>query len=230
MRLPRPLVKGEFLRRDNRFRVTVLIHGKPEAAHLPNSGRLGELLVPGRQVFLAPVFSPRRKTPFDLKLVRVGGTLVSVDARLPGPLLLEAIAGGRLPEFRGYTSLKSEAVYGRSRLDLLLEGPEGPCFIEAKSVTLVENGVALFPDAPTKRGRRHLEELRRIKESGRRAAIVFVVQRSDAFAFAPNAKADPAFARELLQASRAGVEVLAYLCRVDEDSIEIWRPLPIRLF
>jgi len=182
MKIAARLVPATFVKRDNRFRVTVQVEGHPVWAHLPNSGRLRELLVPGRRVLLAPAQAPGRRTRYDLLMVDLDETLVSVDARKPGPLLHEALQAGRLEEFAGYTQVRREVSYGQSRLDLALEGgPDGGrCFIEAKSVTLVEDGVALFPDAPTQRGHRHLGELMRARGEGHRAAVAFVVQRGDA--------------------------------------------------
>lgn len=227
MELPRT-VEGRFVRRDNRFRVVVEIGGRLVAAHLPNSGRLAELLQPGRPCFLVPRPSPKRRTPFDLLLVSLGGVLVSVDARLPARLLAEAIVEERLPPFAGATSVQPEVRVGHGRLDLRLEGQWGTCWVEAKSVTLVEDGVALFPDAPTARGRRHLEELASLARRGDRAAMVFVVQRPDAEAFAPNARADPRFARVLSEAVSHGVEVYAYRCLVTREALSVVpAPLPV---
>ena len=229
MRLKGPLVAGTFIQRDNRFRATVEVGGQPAWAHVPNSGRLEELLVSGRPVLLRQVESPHRKTQYDLVLVKVGRILVSADARLPTKLVHEAIAAGRLPEFSGYRTIHQEISHGDSRLDLVLEGDRGRCFIEVKSVTLVEEGMALFPDAPTQRGRRHVEELARAVQEGERAAIVFVIQREDAVAFAPNDAADPAFGQALRQAARDGLEVYAYLCRVTPAEIALDRPIPVVL-
>ena len=223
------LIPATFVKRDNRFRVTVRMEGHLVWAHLPNSGRLRELLVPGRRVLLVAAQAPGRLTAYDLLMVDLDGTLVSIDARLPGRLLYESLQAGRLEEFAGYAEVRREVTYGQSRLDLVLEGGPGGgrCFIEAKSVTLVEDGVALFPDAPTQRGRRHLGELARARAEGHRAAVVFVVQRDDAISFSPHDEADPAFGRALREAAQAGVEVYAYKCRVSEGEITLNAPLPV---
>ncbi len=227
MDLPSTVV-GRFVRRENRFRVTVEVGGNVESAHLPNSGRLSELLTPGRRCYLVPRPSPSRRTPYDLLLVVYRGVLVSVDARLPNPLFAEAVAKGWLTAFAGAAHIEREVRYGRSRMDFRLDGPGGVCWVETKSVTLVERGVALFPDAPTARGRRHLEELIALVREGQRAAVVFVVQRPDATAFAPNARADPAFAHALAEAAALGVEVYAHRCRVTREAISIAPPrLPV---
>ena len=231
MKIAAKLIPATFVKRDNRFRVTVQVEGHLVWAHLPNSGRLRELLVPGQRVLLAPAQAPGRLTSYDLLMVDLDGTLVSIDARLPSRLLYEALRANRLEEFAGYAEVRREVTYGQSRLDLALEGgPDGErCFIEAKSVTLVEDGVALFPDAPTQRGRRHLGELARARAEGQRAAVVFVVQRDDATSFSPHDEADPAFGRALREAAQAGVEVYAYKCRVSEEEVALDAPLPVAI-
>lgn len=228
MRLP-PTVEGRFLARENRFRVQVEVAGRTVLAHLPNSGRLTELLTPGRPCRLVPHPEPHRRTPLDLLLVEYAGVLVSVDARLPGPLFAEAVTEGHLPEFSGFARLEREVRCGESRLDFRLDGPGGSLWVETKSVTLVEDGVALFPDAPTLRGQRHLRQLAERVGWGERAAVVFVVQRPDAEVFRPHARADPAFAAALVEAARAGVEVHAFRCAVRPEEIRIASSIPVSL-
>ena len=229
MKLPQPLVPALFLRRDNRFRVTVEMDGRPVAAHLPNSGRLGEILVPGRTLWLTPGTTPGRKTAYDVVLATVGDTLVSVDARLPGHLLAEALTAGGLAAFIAYRSFQREVRLGESRLDFLLtDEPSGSrCWVEVKSVTLVINGVGRFPDAPTTRGQRHVRELVKAVEAGDRAAVVFVIQREDAVAFAPHDDADSLFGTELRRAAQAGVQILAYRCRVTMQEIHLTEAVPV---
>lgn len=229
MRLP-PLIPARFLRRENRFRVTVEREGAPVAAHLPNSGRLTELLTPGRVCWLADRAAPHRKTDFDLTLVEYAGVLVSVDARLPNRLFAEAFDAGALAPFAAYTDLAREVRRGGSRLDFRLSGGGAAlCWVEVKSVTLVEDGLARFPDAPTARGARHVEELARIAAGGERAAVVFVVQRSDARRFAPHDDADPAFGRALRDAAARGVAVRAWTCTVTRERVEIDQAIPVEL-
>lgn len=214
--------------RDNRFRATVSVGGVDAWAHVPNSGRLGELLTPGRSVWLAPAGNPQRKTAYDLKLVEFKSVLVSVDARLPNPLFAEALAKGRISGFT-YPSVKPEVVRGSSRLDFRLSDPDGTCWVETKSVTLVRDGTALFPGAPTDRGRKHLHELMDIVASGERAAVVFVIQRPDAHRFSANRETDPEFAETLDQAARAGVTVRAYICQVSLASVTIAAEIEMNL-
>jgi sugar fermentation stimulation protein A len=224
MRQP-PLVQARFVRRDNRFRATVEVGGQETWAHVPNSGRLTELFTPGRPVWLAPVSAPHRKTSFDLKLVELAGVLVSVDARLPNPLFAEALASSNLPGWDA-PSIEREVSYGHSRLDFRLSGPAGVCWVETKSVTLVQDGVARFPDAPTARGRRHLQTLISAVRAGDRATVVFVVQRPDAQRFSPHHEADPDFATALQQAACAGVAYRAYTCRVSRHEITLAHEIP----
>jgi sugar fermentation stimulation protein A len=212
------LVKGIFRKRDNRFRATVSVDGLDTWAHVPNSGRLGELFTPGRPVWLTPAGSPNRKTSHDLKLVEFESVLVSVDARLPNPLFAEAIGDRTISGFE-YEMVQPEVTRGNSRLDFRLSGPEGVCWVETKSVTLVRDGTALFPDAPTERGRKHLKELMDIAAGGELAAVVFVVQRPDALRFSVNRVEDPEFADTLQRAAENGVSVRAFACKVSLEEI-----------
>lgn len=224
------LVPGHFLARDNRFRVTVEVDGQPVWAHLPNSGRLGELLVSGRRLLLVERPSVGRKTGYDLSLVEVDGRWVSVDARLPNDLVEESLRAGRLAPLRGYVSVQREVTRGSSRFDFLLAGPgRAPCLVEVKSITLVVNGLGCFPDAVTERGRRHVKELAEAVSAGHRAAVVFCVQRDDAVGVRPHDESDPGFGRALRAAAQSGVEVYAYACRVEPGRVEISHQLPVRL-
>jgi len=228
-----PLFPATFVRRVNRFRAEVrLPNGVRTHAHVPNSGRLHELFVPGRPVYLRHAARPGRKTRWDLALVRLPTGLVSVDARLPNPLLYEAWRTGRLvpwlqPE---EWTWRAEPASPGGRLDFCLRHRTTGqrLWIETKSITLVEDGVGLFPDAPTSRGRRHLAELAERVRAGDRAAVVFVVQREDARAVAAH-NADPAFPAALAEAMAAGVEVYAYVAHVTLHQIRLVRAVPVLL-
>lgn len=225
-----PLVEGRFIKRLNRFAALVDVEKREYLAHVPNSGRMGELLVPGFRVLLNPApAGTTRKTAFDLALVDTGDALSSADARLPNKLVAEAIEQGRLPQFAEYTTVKPESTYGESRLDFRLDGPHGCCYVETKSVTLVEAGVGLFPDAPTLRGVKHLHSLMAAMDEGHRAGVIFVIQRADADAFAPHDTADPLLGATLRTAIARGVEVWAYRCRVDERRITLSDEIPVRV-
>lgn len=201
-------------------------------AFVPDSGRLAELLCPGAEVYVKEVaLRDGRRTTHDLCLVRQGGTLVSVDSRLPNRLVAKALEDQTLPWFSGYRTIAAEPRVGCGRLDFHLSGPGLPdCFIEVKSCTLVRDGVGFFPDAPTLRGRRHLEELSRLRSKGLRAAVLFVIQRADAASFSPHALVDPLFARRLREAIDSGVEAYALKCRVQLEGISLAEQVPVRVF
>ena len=223
------LVEARFIRRLNRFAALVDLDGKDIHIHVANSGRMRELLFEGRRVLLKPAVGDHRQTSFDLALVDLGHTLASADARLPNLLIYEALKEGRLPQFAGYDDILKEVTYGESRLDLALDGTEGRCYLEAKSVTLVTDGTGLFPDAPTSRGLKHMLSLSKATRQGHRAAAIFVVQRDDAQALTPNDDADPQFGVALRRAVEDGVEVYSYRCRVSTREIVLADELPVRL-
>ena len=229
MELTRDLVEGRFVTRLNRFAALVEVAGQEVMVHVANSGRLEELLVPGYRMLLRQVSGDHRKCAYDLALVDLGSALVSADARLPNALLAEALSEGKVPEFQGYTSVRREVVFGESRLDLLLDGPNGSCYVEAKSVTLVVDGVAWFPDAPTTRGVKHLNHLAQAVGLGHRAAVVFVIQRADARALSSYDTADPEFGAALRRSVAAGVEAYAYRCRVTEAELTLADRVPVVL-
>ena len=226
------LVEAKFIRRVNRFLALVELNGREEGIHVANSGRLRELFLPGASVWLkpAPVLSLSkggRKTAYDLALVETAGTLVSADARLPNALVAEAVAAGLLEDFGARSAIVRESTFGESRFDLMLEGDSGRRYVEVKSVTLVENGVGLFPDSPTLRGAKHLNTLAEAVRAGHRASVVFVIQRPDATAFAANEPADTALAEALRHAAASGVDAYAYNCFVSREEVRLDRRLPI---
>ena len=229
MDFPGNLVEGRFKARLNRFLALVEVQGREVGVHVANSGRMHELLVPGIRVLISAQSGSHRKTGFDLAMVDLGDTLVSADARLPNALVAEAFIQGRVPQFQNYSNIRREMTFGESRLDLLLEGPPGLCYVETKSVTLVVDGVGLFPDAPTVRGTKHVHSLAQAVKAGHRAAVVFVVQRIDSQAFAPHDTADPEFGIALRKSVAAGVEAFAYNCSVTETAVTLCQRLPIRL-
>lgn len=226
-----PLQHALFLKRLNRFSVLVqLPRGEQQVFYLPNSGRLAELLTPGADVIVSEEYSFNRKTKGDLLLVRDNSSKkwVCVDSRLPLKLLNKNLAAqAEIIPFPNWEILKREPRFHRGRFDFLLGKGSERCFIEAKSVTLVKNGAALFPDAPTSRGQRHLKELASIRENGYRCAVIFIIQRDDAFCFTPNSKMDPLFANYLDEAVSRNVEVYAYRCQVSPSRVVLASPLPV---
>ncbi len=229
MDFPAQVQLGNFMERVNRFTALVTLDGRQVTAHLANSGRLKELLTPGRPVYVVHRAVPGRRTSYDLVLAEVGEVLVSLDARLPNKIAQEALSRGTWAPFREYSVCRPEVRYGESRLDFMLTGASPTCLLEVKSVTLVDQGKALFPDGPTARGRRHLLELARAKHEGWRSAVVFVVQRPDAQALGPNDATDPEFGRVLREVARQGVEAYAYRCHVDLEHIVAAEAIPVVL-
>lgn len=230
MKLHPQLEEGYFLTRLNRFAAMAEVGGREEMVHVANSGRLRELFEPGRRLLLAPAGGEHRKTRYDLALVDLGHTLVSADARLPNGLVAESLRRMELEPFAGFPEVRREVTYGESRLDLMLEGPPGRCYLETKSVTLVEgDGVAMFPDAPTSRGVKHLNTLMQVASDGHRAGVIFVIQRGDARCLTPHDESDPEFGATLRAAKAAGVEVMAYGCQVSPQEIRLADPVPVNL-
>lgn len=222
LRIPGQFQRASFSVRENRFVAQVEIAEKIYSAHVPTSGRLRELLLPGAEVMVRKAQYPGRKTQWDLMLVRTGDTWVSLDSRLPNYLVGQLLNTHQLPPFAGATGIKSEQIYGASRLDFAFTDNNGQqTLAEVKSVTLVEDGLALFPDAPTARGVRHLQELARAVGEGYRAAVLFIIQRDDAKSFAPNHRRDPAFANALEAAVKTGVEIYAWRCRAEANALTL---------
>jgi len=228
MRYPSRLIEATLHERPNRFLGVVDIDGRKELCFIPNPGRMHELMVPNARVYLLEKRGEHRKTRYDMVLVDYGGVMVGVDSKLPNKLLAEAVNAGRLNDFRGYTGEKTEPVFHDSRLDLVLSDGQKRVMVETKSCTLVEDGVALFPDAPTKRGARHMRTLVKALETGRSAAV-FVIQRGDASEFRPNDGTDPEFGEALRRAASMGVETYAYVSDVSLRGVEIREKIPLRL-
>lgn len=231
MLLPSPLYPGRLIRRYQRFIADVeLANGEIVTAHCPNSGSMKGCAAPGNRVILSLSHNPARKLKYTWELVRAEGQWVGINTALPNRLVREGIEQGVITELQGYSRIRGEVPYGEhSRIDLLLEGARGHCYVEVKNVTLVEGGVALFPDAVTTRGQKHLRELMRVVREGGRGVIFFVVQRGDGAAVAPADAIDPEYGKLLRQAVASGVEALAYQARVTPREIVLDHPLPLRL-
>lgn len=229
MKIANRISEANFIKRENRFACLVELQGNEERVYLPNSGRLDSMLRPGQKVFLVDRSSPSRRTKYDLVMISLNGTLVSVDSRIPEELVYQALYQRTLSPFSNYSSIRREVAFGRSRLDFLLGKDSAQCFLEVKSVTLVYENWAAFPDAPTLRGRRHLDSLVHAKKEGFEAAILFIVQREDADCFSPNDKVDPDFGQTLRAAQLQGVSVYAYRCKVNPKEIELAGQLPVYL-
>lgn len=219
-------IEAEFLARPNRFLAEVRVGGQREHTHVPDPGRLTELLVPGVKVRLRPAPPGKRRTAWTMIGVECEHGWVNIDSRLPNLLFAEALRVSTLAEFRGIRAWRPEYRYGRSVLDFLLAA-DPPCLVEVKGCTLVVDGTALFPDAPTTRGTRHLEELTQARREGYRACLVVVVKHPAGRAFRPNRATDPAFADALRAACDAGLEVLPYLAPWRGREMELEERLPV---
>ena len=219
--------RGRFLARPNRFVAHVELEGERVVCHVKNTGRCRELLTSGAAVYLERAENPARKTPYDLIAVEKGDLLINMDAQAPNKVFGEWAAAGRfLP---GLTALRPEFTWEDSRFDFRLEDHLGPCFVEVKGVTLEQDGLALFPDAPTERGAKHLRGLRRAVERGYRAAVFFVVQMKGPRLFRPNDGTHPAFGQALREAAAAGVGVYAWDCAVTPESLTLDAPVEVAL-
>lgn len=222
-------IKGVFKERLTRFSALVKVEDKTIQSFLPNPGRLHELLTLGAEVILREASNGKRKTSYDLIGVHHKGHLVSVDSRVPNKLVLQALVNKDFPEFSEYSKIKPEFSYGRTRFDFFLDDRQKPCLIEVKSCTLVEEGVAMFPDAKTERGKRHVMDLLRAKNEGYRACVVFIIQRADAHVFSPADKIDSEFGEALRQAVNGGVEVYAYSSQFVGNKIMLKGKVEVKL-
>ncbi|MEG0971954.1 MAG: DNA/RNA nuclease SfsA [Lachnospiraceae bacterium] len=219
--------KAIFLDRPNRFIAHVNLNGETKIVHVKNTGRCKELLVPGSTVFVEEVLSSTRKTDYDLISVYKGDRLINMDSQAPNKVFGEWVKEGKfLPNI---TKIRPETKYGNSRLDFYLETETQKIVVEVKGVTLEENGIVRFPDAPTIRGVRHLEELCAAKKEGYESYAVFVVQMSPIIRFEPNDSTHPDFGRTLRQAEKEGVHILALDCIVTPNSMCIGKPVDVRL-
>lgn len=219
--------KAIFLDRPNRFIAHVELKGKTETVHVKNTGRCRELLVPGYEVILEEGQNPARKTRYDLISVCKKGRWINMDSQAPNQAAEEWLKSGGL--FSGERVVYREKKYGNSRFDLYIETPESRAFMEVKGVTLEQDNIARFPDAPTERGLKHVRELIRCVQDGYEAYLLFVIQMKDAAVFQPNWETHPEFALTLREAREAGVKLLAYDCLVEENRMEIRDPVPIDL-
>lgn len=221
------MVPGTFLERPNRFIAYVEIEGRKETVHVKNTGRCAELLQTGVRVYLQESENPGRKTKWDLIAVEKGSRMVNMDSQIPNKVVKEWLEAGHL--FENITRIQPEFTYGNSRFDLYVEADGKQIFIEVKGVTLEQDGVVRFPDAPSDRAVKHVEELKAAVKEGYEAYVFFVIQMKDVRYFTPNMDTHPAFGEALRDAARAGVHVLAYDCEVSSDRIAIADIVPVVL-
>jgi sugar fermentation stimulation protein A len=238
------IVEARFIERPNRFIAYCEVEGERVKTHIRNTGRLKELLFRGVKVYLEKSSNGKRRTGYSLITVEKGQeigcigeqsaeltTKVNIDSTAPNKVVKEALADGKLTllGLEQLTLIKPESTFGESRFDFYLEAGDKKAFVEVKGVTLEENGTALFPDAPTERGLRHVEELIKAKTEGYEAYIVFIVQMTGVSFFSPNNRMHPDFGMALNKAERKGVKILCYDCEVTCDSITLKNPVPVKL-
>nr|MEA2796930.1 sugar fermentation stimulation protein [Phenylobacterium sp.] len=235
MEYPTPLVRGRLIQRYKRFLADIVLDDGTEiTAHCPNPGAMLGLNMPGLTCWLSYDPSPKRKLPYTWELVEApsanGGFLpVGLNTMHPNRLVAEALAADAIPELTGYATHRREVKYGaNSRVDFLLEAPgRAPCWLEVKNCHLRRSGtLAEFPDCVAARSLKHLKELTAMVEAGQRAAMLFVIQRTDCDAFSACYDLDPAYARGLTEAAANGVEVLAYACEIAVEGVRVSRPVP----
>ena len=219
--------KGTFLERPNRFIAYAELDGKTEVIHVKNTGRCAELLIPGASIYVQESDNPARKTKWDLIGVEKGSRMINMDSQVPNLVVKEWIESGHLTS--DIRMVRPETAYGNSRFDLDVETGSSRIFIEVKGVTLEEEGVVRFPDAPSDRAVKHLQELEKAVREGYEAYVFFVIQMKGVRYFTPNMDTHPAFCEALKSAKAAGVNILAYDCRVSGDQIEIADPVPVVL-
>jgi sugar fermentation stimulation protein A len=232
MRFPAPLLRGRLVQRYKRFLADVKLEtGEAVTAHCANSGSMLGVSEPGAEVWLSPAAKAERKLRYDWEMIRVGPGLVGINTMHPNRIVGEAIVAGAIPELAGYGALRREVRYGRnSRIDILLEDDgRPPCYVEVKNVHLRRGEVAEFPDAVTARGAKHLGELAEVARGGARAVMVYLVQRGDCDAFRLAADIDPGYAEAFRSVTAAGVEALAYACRLTTEEIAVERRIPIEI-
>lgn len=221
------IVKAKFLDRPNRFIAHVELDGQIETVHVKNTGRCKELLLPGADVILEVCSNPSRKTKYDLICVNKQGRWINMDSQIPNKAAKEWIEKGNL--FSENVTVYSEKKYGNSRFDLYVESEQRKAFIEVKGVTLENDNIARFPDAPTERGVKHVEELIECMKDGYEAYLLFVIQMMGIRRFEPNWITHAKFGKALQKAQLAGVKILAMDCVVTEDFMEICNPVPVYL-
>ena len=224
------IVKGKFIERPNRFIAYVNVEGEkenPQKVHVKNTGRCRELLIPGADVYLEKSDNPNRKTKYDLVKVMKGSRLVNMDSQAPNKVVGEWLREKQL--YKDTTLVVSEKTYGNSRFDFYVEGDGKKAWIEVKGVTLEREGAALFPDAPSERAVKHVEHLIKAREEGYEAYIILVIQMRYVKYFTPNREPHPQFAEVLEKAEKAGVQIMAFDCRVTEDEVSINQPVEVRL-
>jgi sugar fermentation stimulation protein A len=230
MEFQEKLIHGTLIKRYKRFLADVkLDNGEKITAHCTNSGSMKSCLENGAEVYLSPVNDPKRKTRFTWEMIKINGDWVGINTGNPNKLAFEAISKGEIPGLDNYTIVRREVKFGDSRFDIFAENENEQCFVEVKNVTLKEGKYALFPDAVTTRGQKHLKTLVEVKKQGMRAVMLYIVQRMDVEMFGPAKKIDPDYAEALTAAISEGVEVIVMQAKVTPEKIELLKKLPVKI-
>lgn len=230
MKFKNQLVHGTLIKRYKRFLADVkLDNGTEVVAHCTNSGSMKSCLENGAEVYLSPVDDPKRKTKFTWEMIKINGDWVGINTGNPNKLAFEAISSDKISGLEGYTTVKREVKFGDSRFDVFAENENEKCFVEVKNVTLKEGKYALFPDAVTTRGQKHLKTLIEVKNQGIRAVMLYIIQRSDVEVFAPAREIDPDYSETLKLAVESGVEVIPIKAKVTPQTIELGEILPYEI-
>jgi len=230
MKFSKPLIHGTLIKRYMRFLADVkLDSGETVTAHCTNSGSMKSCIENGAEVYLSPVDDPNRKTKFTWEMIKINGDWVGINTSNPNKLAFEEVKAGRIEKLKGYTEVQAEVKFDDSRFDLMAKNSNETCFIEVKNVTYKEEIYALFPDAITSRGKKHLETLVKVKEQGMRAVMLYIIQRTDVEIFSTAKQIDPEYSKSLKIAYEKGVEIIPVQVKVTPEKIEIVKELPFEL-
>jgi sugar fermentation stimulation protein A len=230
MKFEENLVHGKLIQRYKRFLADVqLDDGTVVVAHCTNSGSMKSCIESDADVYLTPVTDPKRKTRFTWEMIKINNGWVGINTGNPNKLAFEAISTNQIPGLKGYTTVKREVKFGDSRFDIYAENQHEKCFVEVKNVSMKEGKYALFPDAVTLRGQKHLKTLTEVNKKGMRAVMLYIVQRSDVEIFAPAAAIDPNYAEALRKAVENGVEIIVMQAKVTPQEIILFKKLPAEI-
>lgn len=228
MKFQTKLIRGKLIKRYKRFLSDVeLENGEIVIAHCTNSGAMTSCIEEGAPVYLSPAADPKRKTKYTWEMIFINNGWVGINTMVPNKLAYDAIVDGSIDKLKGYSIVKREVTFEDSRFDIYCENADEKCFVEVKNVTMKVGDSALFPDAVTTRGRKHLETLISVKKQGMRAVMLYVIQRMDVYDFGPATNIDPEYAISLKKAIDNGVEIIAVQAKVSPEGITIDKELPV---
>lgn len=230
MKFDSPLVHGYLIKRYKRFLADIRLDDDSViTAHCTNSGSMKSCIEENAEVYLSPVNDPKRKTRFTWEMIKINGKWVGINTSNPNKLAYQAVIENKIKKLAGYTTIKAETTFEDSRFDLYMENMYEKCFVEIKNVTYKEGDYALFPDAVTERGTKHLNGLIRAKKQGYRAAMLYIIQRTDVKVFAPAKDIDPEYAKALKKAYKAGVEIIPVFAKVTPEEIKLTKEIPFEI-